>query len=133
MDTMDALNQLAVSLKMKPDSFSYAGTKDRRAWTTQWVSLKKVDPSKILKAGKRIHGAYVGNFKYAKDSLKLGMLCGNQFRIALRSVCGNDEEIKQAMTLLHENGFINYYGLQRFGTISSIPTHEIGKCLLQSN
>lgn len=133
MDTMDALNQLAVSLRIKPDNFSYAGTKDRRAWTTQWVSLKKVDPSNILKAGKRIRGAYVGNFKYAKDGLKLGMLSGNQFKIALRNVCGTDEEIEQAMTLLRDNGFINYYGLQRFGTISSIPTHEIGKCLLQGN
>ncbi|XP_012222179.2 pseudouridylate synthase 7 homolog [Linepithema humile] len=132
MDTMDALNQLAVNLRIKPDNFSYAGTKDRRAWTTQWVSLRKVDPSNILKAGKRIRGAYVGNFKYAKDGLKLGMLHGNQFRIALRNVCGTDQEIEQAMTLLRDNGFINYYGLQRFGTISSIPTHEIGKCLLQS-
>lgn len=133
MDTMDALNQLAASLRIRPDNFSYAGTKDRRAWTTQWVSLRKVDSRDILRTGKTIHGIYVGNFKYAKDSLKLGMLHGNQFRIALRNVHGSDEEVERAMTSLRDNGFINYYGLQRFGTVAAIPTHEIGKRLLQGD
>ncbi|GAB1867119.1 Pseudouridylate synthase 7-like protein [Camponotus japonicus] len=131
MDTIDALNQLATNLRIQPNNFTYPGTKDRRAWTTQWVSLKRVDARDILRASKRTHGAYVGNFKYAKNSLKLGMLHGNQFKIALRNVCGTDEEIEQAMTSLRDNGFINYYGLQRFGTVASIPTHEIGKRLLQ--
>lgn len=133
IDTIDALNQMAVSLRIRPDNFGYAGTKDRRGWTTQWVSLKKVDPRDILKAGKTVRGAYVGNFKYAQDALKLGMLRGNRFRIALRNACGTDEEIELAMTSLRDNGFINYYGLQRFGTIAVAPTHEIGKCLLQGN
>ncbi|KAL6431203.1 hypothetical protein ACFW04_007127 [Cataglyphis niger] len=131
MDTIDALNQLATNLRIQPNNFTYPGTKDRRAWTTQWISLRKVDARNILRASKKIHGAYVGNFKYAKNSLKLGMLRGNQFKIALRNVCGTDEEIEQAMTLFRDNGFINYYGLQRFGTVASIPTHEIGKRLLQ--
>jgi len=133
MDTINVVNQLAVSLRLQPNNFCYAGTKDRRAWTTQWMSLKKVDPNSILRAGKSIRGAYVGNFKYAKDSLKLGMLRGNQFRIALRNVCETDEKIEQAMTSLRDNGFINYYGLQRFGSVPTIPTHEIGKCLLQGD
>ncbi|XP_011869078.1 PREDICTED: pseudouridylate synthase 7 homolog [Vollenhovia emeryi] len=131
MDTMSVVNQLATSLRIQPNNICYAGTKDRRAWTTQWMSLKKVDPRNILRAGRSVRGAYVGNFKYAKDSLKLGMLRGNQFRIALRNVCETDEKIEQAMTSLRDNGFINYYGLQRFGTVPTIPTHEIGKCLLQ--
>ncbi|KYM77823.1 Pseudouridylate synthase 7 like protein [Atta colombica] len=131
MDTISVVNQLAVSLRLQPNNFCYAGTKDRRAWTTQWISLRKVEPHNILRAGKSIRGAYVGNFKYAKDSLKLGMLSGNQFRIALRNACETDEKIEQAMKSLQNNGFINYYGLQRFGSVPTIPTHEIGKCLLQ--
>lgn len=131
MDTMDALNQLAMNLRMKPNNFSYAGTKDRRAWTTQWVSLKKVEPSDILRVAKSIRGAYVGNFKFAKVPLKLGMLRGNRFRIALRNVIGTDEQIEKAMVSLRDDGFINYYGLQRFGTVVAIPTYQIGKTLLQ--
>ncbi|KAI4489211.1 hypothetical protein M0804_004709 [Polistes exclamans] len=131
MDTMDALNQMAMILRTRPNNFSYAGTKDRRAWTTQWVSLKKTPPKKILRAGYAIRGAYVGNFKFEKVPLKLGMLRGNRFKIAIRNVIASNEEIEKAMISLRDRGFINYYGLQRFGTVAAIPTHEIGKKLLQ--
>ena len=30
------------------------------------------------------------------------------------------------MTSLKNNGFINYFGMQRFGT-TSIPTHHVGR------
>ncbi|XP_012526540.1 pseudouridylate synthase 7 homolog isoform X2 [Monomorium pharaonis] len=131
MDTMGIVNQLAANLRLQPNNFCYAGTKDRRAWTTQWMSLRKVEPQMILRRSKSIRGAYVGNFKYANKSLKLGMLRGNRFRIALRNARETNEKIEQAMTSLRDNGFINYYGLQRFGSVATIPTHEIGKCLLQ--
>ncbi|CAL7951434.1 unnamed protein product [Xylocopa violacea] len=131
MDTMDALNQLAMNLRLRPNNFTYAGTKDRRAWTTQWVSLRRVDPKDIWRAAKNIRGAYVGNFEFEKEPLKLGMLSGNHFRIALRNVSGTDEQIEKSMTSLRDHGFINYYGLQRFGTVRAIPTYEIGKALLQ--
>ena len=131
MDTMDALNRLAMNLRLNPNSFSYAGTKDRRAWTTQWVSVKKIRPTNILRAAKNIRGAYIGNFKFEMECLKLGMLNGNCFRIALRNVSGTDEQIEKSMISLREHGFINYYGMQRFGTVATIPTYEIGKALLQ--
>ncbi|CAK9798539.1 Pseudouridylate synthase 7 homolog [Anthophora plagiata] len=133
MDTMDALNQLAMNLRLKPNNFNYAGTKDRRAWTTQWVCVRKIEPTDILRAAKNVRGAYVGNFKFEKEPLKLGMLKGNHFRIALRNVSGTDKQIERTMISLRDCGFINYYGLQRFGTVPTIPTYEIGKALLQGN
>lgn len=36
------------------------------------------------------------------------------------------------MQTLRERGFINYYGMQRFGT-ASVPTQAIGLALLRSN
>jgi tRNA pseudouridine13 synthase len=60
------------------------------------------------------------------DQLKLGDLNGNRFTIVLRQMnCKDDGLIVKCVESLAQNGFINYYGLQRFGT-SSIPTHEIG-------
>lgn len=35
------------------------------------------------------------------------------------------------MSSLKENGFINYYGLQRFGNSAVIPTHKVGLALLK--
>lgn len=44
-----------------------------------------------------------------------------------------DDCVDVACRLLNENGFINYYGLQRFGSRADVPTHEIGLKLLQGN
>ncbi|XP_014204087.1 pseudouridylate synthase 7 homolog [Copidosoma floridanum] len=133
MDTMDALNQISGSLGLKSNIFSYAGTKDRRAITTQWISVKKMNPQKILRAAKNIRGAFVGNFKFEKESLKLGKLYGNKFTIALRNVTASNDVIDKGMISLRDKGFINYYGLQRFGAIAAIPTYAIGRALLQGN
>ncbi|XP_028166166.1 pseudouridylate synthase 7 homolog, partial [Ostrinia furnacalis] len=56
-----------------------------------------------------------------------------RFRIALRNVTATDDVVDNACRLLQENGFINYYGLQRFGTRVDTPTYEIGRKLLQGN
>ena len=49
---------------------------------------------------------------------------GNQFQITLREVRGAArEQIEAAAIALKEGGFINYYGLQRFGS-GSVPTHK---------
>jgi tRNA pseudouridine13 synthase len=48
----------------------------------------------------------------------------------IRNVTGTPEQIELATTSLQENGFINYYGLQRFGNSATVPTYEIGKELL---
>ncbi|KAM0824466.1 hypothetical protein ACQ4PT_070182 [Festuca glaucescens] len=56
---------------------------------------------------------------------------GNRFTITLRGVVAESEDvIKAAVDGLGKNGFINYYGLQRFGS-GSVPTHLIGAALLR--
>lgn len=56
-----------------------------------------------------------------------------RFRIALRHVAGEDENIIKNLENLQNNGFINYYGLQRFGNSAEIPTYKIGIALLKSD
>lgn len=56
-----------------------------------------------------------------------------RFRIALRNVTASDEVVNTACKDLQEHGFINYYGLQRFGTRVETPTFNIGLKLLQGN
>lgn len=40
------------------------------------------------------------------------------------------EDIDNAMKSIRDKGFINFYGMQRFGT-STVPTHVTGLLLLQ--
>lgn len=132
VDTLQAIASLSHELRTKPSNFAYAGTKDKRAKTSQWVSVRKIEPKSICQATKRCKGVRVGNFKFLNESLRLGDLKGNRFKIALRSVKGDSEDIEKSLESLRDFGFINYYGLQRFGNCRKIPTYLIGKALLAS-
>jgi tRNA pseudouridine13 synthase len=67
------------------------------------------------------------------DSLKLGDLQGNRFKLVLRELNEADDLlIEKGVNSLRHNGFVNYFGLQRFGNCVQIPTHLIGRYLIQN-
>ncbi|XP_053676130.1 pseudouridylate synthase 7 homolog [Anopheles nili] len=133
LDTIQATILLAQKLYCSPSVFTYAGTKDRRAKTTQWMCVKTREPAKIIAAARSMPSVTVGNFTFKPTTLKLGQLRGNRFRIALRQVTASDETINGCMDQFREKGFINYYGLQRFGNCASVPTYKIGIEMLKGN
>lgn len=94
--------------KIPARSFTTAGTKDRRAITTQRVSVQKIKIPRIEGLNKVLHGCSVGNYSYNMQGLNLGDLTGNHFKIAMRHVDGSQETIKTAMESLKTRGFINY-------------------------
>lgn len=55
----------------------------------------------------------------------------DRFRIALRHIIHPESDIELSLQSLKENGFINYYGLQRFGNNSTVPTHQVGLALIK--
>lgn len=125
-DTIHATSLLAELLKCSPSAFAYAGTKDRRAKTTQWVSIKQFEPKKIVACASKLRQLMVGNFCFKPTALKLGQLRGNRFRIALRQVSAEETTIRESMESFKEKGFINYFGLQRFGNSATVPTYKVG-------
>ncbi|KZV76135.1 tRNA pseudouridine synthase D [Peniophora sp. CONT] len=149
-DTQDALIHLSRSLHVNVKDLSVAGTKDKRGVTVQRVALRRGNksvedvwrlangvPSRrtaeeaVKERGER--GVRVADFNYRKAALELGMLKGNAFVITLRNVQVDSEEaLAQAMDSIKTKGFINYYGMQRFGT-AAIPTHTIGLAFLKSD
>lgn len=110
---------------------AYAGTKDKRANTSQLFCIKKRDPKVITAAAKRVPNMYVGNFTFKPETLKLGQLRGNRFKIALRQISVDMATVEESLESVKEKGFVNYYGLQRFGNSAAVPTFVIGKALLQ--
>jgi len=80
----------------------------------------------------KLFGMRVGNYEYSDHHLNLGDLNGNRFTITIRDVIGEDQVIKSAVENLKKNGFVNYYGLQRFGT-GTVPTHKIGLALIKKD
>lgn len=127
MDTLEACYQIGDCLRIPPSCFSYAGVKDRRAKTTQWFSARKVEPWKLLRRTRSLRNVRIGNICFKNEPLKLGQLKGNRFRIALRNVTADDDQINRSLEALKNNGYINYYGLQRFGNDKDAPTYLIGE------
>ncbi|XP_049794111.1 uncharacterized protein LOC126203787 [Schistocerca nitens] len=133
MDTMETVNLIASRLRVKPNLITYAGMKDRRAKTSQLMCVWKVEPQRLVNVSRSLRGIEMGNYSFHQRPLRLGDLRGNRFRIVLRNVTGSDKQIEDGLTSLKTKGFLNYYGLQRFGSSLAVPTHEIGKALLLGN
>ncbi|XP_036183457.1 pseudouridylate synthase 7 homolog isoform X1 [Myotis myotis] len=131
-DTMDAINVLSKYLRVKPNIFSYMGTKDKRAITVQEIAVLKITAQRLAHLNKCLMNFKLGNFSYQKNPLKLGELQGNHFTVVLRNITGTDGQVEQAMNSLKEIGFINYYGMQRFGT-TAVPTYQVGRAILQNS
>ncbi|KAJ3191992.1 hypothetical protein HK101_007190 [Irineochytrium annulatum] len=136
-DTMDVLNHLAKVVGVPGKNFTFAGTKDKRGVTVQRVTGREVPMKALAAAGASVYNARLGNYKYTTERARLGDLLGNHFKITLRSCTLADPKTKlslekileRSMLSLRDKGFINYYGMQRFGT-RSIPTHAPGIAMM---
>lgn len=73
----------------------------------------------------------MSDFHYVdkQHKLALGALQGNRFSILLRFITADDHCITHNIQQLLNNGFINYFGLQRFGS-TNVPTHQVGKAII---
>ncbi|KAL9618238.1 MAG: hypothetical protein Q9160_007008 [Pyrenula sp. 1 TL-2023] len=150
-DTMEVISYLSRQLRMNAKSFAFAGTKDKRAVTVQRASVYRCEAERLAGINRTLRGSAVGDFKYETQGLSLGDLGGNEFCIALRdcSFTGDHEHgpksqsigarrdyaqtmVTKALSDLREKGFLNYYGLQRFGTFAA-RTDAVGIKLLQGD
>ena len=130
-DTPSAIALIAKMTHTHTNRFTFAGNKDRRAVTTQWVSVD-LPPVQLAGINRRLVGIRLGNFQVCDAAVKLGDLSGNRFTLVLRNITATDETVSVAMDSLQHNGFVNYFGTQRFGT-TSVPTHHVGIALLRNN
>ncbi|KYK60030.1 pseudouridine synthase TruD/Pus7 [Drechmeria coniospora] len=143
-DTMDAVNQIARMLRARPQAVGYAGTKDRRASTSQRCSVRHANKRALAGTNGKIWGVATGNYEYRDEPIHLGQLRGNEFVITLKNcaIVGNGAEnsvserletmkanVQKAMEHMAAHGWINYFGHQRFGT-HQVGTHQIGQLIL---
>lgn len=131
-DTQAALGRLIDLSHAPKDAFTIAGTKDKRAVTTQRVRAQRMNPVKLVSMSKLSRGSIqTGNYSFAQGPLRLGELGGNEFEIVLRNVVGATQEtVDSAMASLRDHGFINYFGSQRFGT-GGTASHHLGALMLR--
>ncbi|KAF1980522.1 pseudouridine synthase-like protein TruD/Pus7 [Bimuria novae-zelandiae CBS 107.79] len=145
-DTMEVIGFLGSKLGGGKNPFSFAGTKDRRACTVQRVCVKRQTAERMNQLNKVLYNAAIGDYSYENRDLGLGDLMGNEFVITLRDCHFQSEEgldleqrlklandiVSKAITDFSKEGFINYYGLQRFGSFAA-STDTVGLKMLQNN
>jgi len=129
ISTMDALAKIANVLQITRREIGYAGLKDARAVTRQWISIEHINPERLLS----LHIPDIKIIQIARhgNKIKLGHLAGNRFVIRLREV---NLPLKQAaevtenvMSVLIRRGVPGYFGVQRFGYRSD--THLLGEAV----
>lgn len=140
-DTGEAVKRIAECVGRSPKQFTFAGTKDKRGVTVQSICAHRLPADQLRRTlthrmwDKRLR---ISDMEYRPDRLRLGMLKGNLFHIALRGVPpdaivpkdgSSDTVVDRAFGAVRDAGFLNYFGLQRFGT-RQVGTHRVGAAVI---
>ena len=127
LSTMQAVADLARNLNVRRRDIGYAGLKDARAVTRQWLSIEHVDPEQIEKL--QIARMKVLEVDRHGNKLRLGHLVGNRFVIKVRQTEPQRlAELQDGLQILARRGVPNYFGHQRFGGRGD--AWEIGKAIV---
>ncbi|MHB9288505.1 tRNA pseudouridine(13) synthase TruD [Halobacteriales archaeon Cl-PHB] len=141
-DTNDFAGALSDRLGISRERVSWAGTKDKRAVTTQLFTVDGVDPDEIPD----LSGAEVEVLGRTGRPILFGDLAGNEFEVVitdanhpddldavtadLAAFGGTDEGDPDGETT--SVGVPNYFGQQRFGSRRPV-THEVGLALARGD
>jgi len=113
IDHFTLMSVLAKELRNFPHELSYAGTKDKIAWTCQKISIFNAKIERIRNFS--FPGIKLKNFKWAKHKIKIGDLTSNKFRVVLRDV---DSDAIKILNKVRNSEYIpNLFGSQRFGSL----------------
>ena len=126
IDHFTAIKEIATRLNKSTQDIGYAGTKDKKAITSQRISIFKPDIKRIKSFNHP--NIILKNFKWAKRKIKIGYLEANHFKIILRDIDKKDA-MKITNHIRTTNWFPNYFGSQRFGINGN--NIKIGKLILK--
>ena len=113
-DTWELIDRLAKFLNVFSNEIGYAGLKDKRATTIQYITIPK-KYSKEIKLFKNKKIEILDTFLH-NEKLNIGDLQGNRFKINLHNVEVSDiNHIQKIIKLIVKEGMPNYFGYQRFG------------------
>ena len=126
-----AVKEIAKRLGISHRRIGFAGTKDRNAITTQWISLYNVTPEQV--AAIYLKDITLEPVGPSNEGLSLGDLLGNRFDIMIRDPEPGDLAGRvQSVSNTAAAGVPNYFGLQRFGAIRPV-THRVGEWILRGD
>lgn len=130
LTTLQAIHDIAAALGVMRHDIGYAGLKDARAVTRQWMSIEHTPPERLLAL--ELPRIQILKTTLHGNKLRLGHLKGNRFRIRVRNASIERlGDLRNALDVLAKRGVPNYFGAQRFG--SRGDSGEIGRALLHGD
>ncbi|MHA2387760.1 MAG: tRNA pseudouridine(13) synthase TruD, partial [Candidatus Hodarchaeales archaeon] len=130
LDTNSALKRICNLCGHNEKDFGYAGLKDAQAVTFQRISVWAGQKGCLERIN--LPDLKVINPIRQKFGIAIGDLIGNHFQVKIRNIQRkvDDLELNSFCSDAETNGFLNYYGLQRFGSKRPI-LHKFGQYLLE--
>lgn len=114
ISTMHAVGEIARALGVRRFDVGYAGLKDSRAVTRQWMSVEHVPPDRVREL--QLPRIVVLRVTQHRNKLKIGHLRGNRFALRVRDTSVDRlGELRAGLERLSALGVPNYFGEQRFG------------------
>jgi tRNA pseudouridine13 synthase len=130
-DTHHLIREMSRQLGISQKRFSWAGTKDKRAVTSQRISIMNLDESELEKI--TLPDVKIKVLGRTNRGISLGDLLGNRFRITIRDLSCFDANARMAAVTKEiqcRKGVPNYFGVQRFGDTRPV-THRVGEALVR--
>ncbi|TMA06154.1 MAG: tRNA pseudouridine(13) synthase TruD [Methanobacteriota archaeon] len=132
-ETNRLVRELARALHISRRRIGFAGTKDKRALTTQLFSFENVPPETIKAL--RMKDVEVLDVSRSGRPLEIGDLVGNRFQIVVRDLTVAVDRVNSiaeetARQIRSFGGFPNFFGIQRFGSVRAI-THVVGRHIVR--
>jgi tRNA pseudouridine13 synthase len=134
-DTFIAVKNVAKNLCIDQARISFAGIKDAKAITAQYITIEGVSAEDA--ANVHVKDIELRPVGYFHEQLSTYYLLGNSFNIKIRGInqtkAATEMRVAEVMSKLAAVGGIpNFYGHQRFGTTRAI-THLVGKAMVKGN
>ena len=134
-DTNDFAQAVSNKLGISRERVSWAGTKDKRAVTTQLFSVDGIDPADLPD----LSNANIEVIGRAGRPVLFGDLAGNSFEITVRdpenpaAVDDVTDDLRGFSGLADGTVAVpNYFGQQRFGSRRPV-THEVGLAIVRGD
>jgi tRNA pseudouridine13 synthase len=128
LSTMDVANIIAATLRISRNNITYAGLKDKRAITTQFMSVSSKAAESLLTL--ELSRIIIRDVHYTRNPVHIGDLWGNRFTILIREITSDCDSALEVASQLRERTLLNYFGVQRFG-VTRPNTHLVGKALIK--
>lgn len=114
LTTLEALREVARTLRVPLERIGFGGLKDKRAITEQYVSVEGLKEVREVEK-ENLKLKFLG---YGDKPVSLGEIEGNYFEIVVRGVGERKRKfIRERMDFVRKFGFENYFGEQRFGSV----------------